>query len=63
MKENADKSKIKEADASDIKENPEVTDEPKVEKLDNAPEIDVEEIKEETKEDATVEDVTPAEEK
>lgn len=63
MKENADKSEIKETDASDIKKNPEGTDEPKVEKLDNAPEIDVEENKEETKEDATVEDVTPAEEK
>ena len=63
MKENAYKSEIKETDASDIKENPEATDEPKVEKLDNAPEIDVEENKEETKEDATVEDVTPAEEK
>jgi hypothetical protein len=34
-----------------------------VEKPNNATEIDVEENKEETKEDATVEDVTPAEEK
>jgi hypothetical protein len=63
VKENADKSEVKEADASDIKENPEAIDEPKVEKPNNAPEINVEENKEETKEDATVEDVTPAEEK